>query len=90
MMLHTRYRGSRPCGFRQEDSVMFLYIIYVKHVPIFGPRGITCTNLVEVHQKIPTIKAPGFMVSDKKIFKGFVLKIHFSLCDLDMQQNETI
>ena len=23
MMLHTKYQGSRPCGFRQEDFFMF-------------------------------------------------------------------
>ena len=46
MMLHTKYQGSRPCGFRQEDFFMFLPIlVYVKHVTpggiaIFGPRAI--------------------------------------------------
>ena len=29
-------------------------------------------------------------VSDKKIFKVFILKIYFSLCDLGMQQTGTI
>ena len=23
MMLHTKYQGSMPCGFRQEDFLMF-------------------------------------------------------------------
>ena len=33
MMLHTKYQGSRPCGFRQEDFFMFLPIlVYVKYV----------------------------------------------------------
>ena len=33
MMLHTKYYGSRPCGFRQEDFFMFFPIYaYVKHV----------------------------------------------------------
>ena len=26
MMLHTKYQGSRPSGFRQEDFFMFLTI----------------------------------------------------------------
>ena len=26
MVLHTKYQGSRPCGFRQEDFFMFLPI----------------------------------------------------------------
>ena len=25
-MLHTKYQGSMPCGFRQEDFFMFLAI----------------------------------------------------------------
>ena len=33
MMLHTKYQGSRPCGFKQEDLFMFLpKLVYVKHV----------------------------------------------------------
>ena len=43
-MLHTKYQGSMPCGFRQEDFFMFcLYQFYVKHVPPgrghFWPKG---------------------------------------------------
>ena len=30
MMLYTKYQGSRPCGFRQEDFLPIL--VYVKHV----------------------------------------------------------
>ena len=38
-MLHTKYQGSRPNGFRQEDfSIIFPIITYVKHViPGSGP-----------------------------------------------------
>ena len=33
MMLHTKYQGSRSCGFRQEDFFMFLPLkAYVKPV----------------------------------------------------------
>ena len=33
MMLHTKYQGSRPCGFRQEDCLMFHPIVAtVKHM----------------------------------------------------------
>ena len=44
MMLHTKYQGSRPCGFRQEDYFMFLLLnAYVKHVTPgwghFWPKG---------------------------------------------------
>ena len=39
VMLHTKYHGSRPNGFRQEDFFMFLPIqAYVKRVtPGVGP-----------------------------------------------------
>ena len=39
MMLYTKYQGSRPCGFRQEDFFMFLPMkANVKPVtPGFGP-----------------------------------------------------
>ena len=39
VMLQTKYRGSKPNGFRQEDFFMFLPIyVYVKHVtPGVGP-----------------------------------------------------
>ena len=44
MMLHTKYQGSKPCGFRLEDFFMFLPIkTYVKHVTSgrghFWPKG---------------------------------------------------
>ena len=33
MMPHTKYQGSMPCGFRQEDCFIILPILdYVKHV----------------------------------------------------------
>ena len=44
MMLHTKYQGSMPCDFRQEDFFMFFAIYaYVKHVTQgrahFWPQG---------------------------------------------------
>ena len=44
MMLHTKYQGSRPYGFRQEDFFMFFPIkAYAKHVTpgaaLFWPQG---------------------------------------------------
>ena len=44
VMLHTKYQGSWPCGFRQEDFFMFLPLLaYVKHVTPgpghFRPQG---------------------------------------------------
>ena len=53
-MLYTKYQGSKPNGFRQEDFHVFPYISLCKTfdpwgIPIFGPRCIFRTNLVEVH-----------------------------------------
>ena len=39
---------------------------------------------------IPTIKALDLLISDKKIFKEFISKIYFSLCDLARQRTKTI
>ena len=44
MMLHTKYQGSKPYGFRQEDFSMFFPInAYVRHVTPgaghFWPQG---------------------------------------------------
>ena len=36
------------------------------------------------------LQAQGLVVSDKQIFKIFISKIYYSLCDLDLQQTETI
>ena len=54
MMLLTKYQGSQPYGFRQDFSMFFNILAYLKHVtpgagPFFGPRHIICTDLVVVH-----------------------------------------
>ena len=72
MMLHTKYQGSMPCGFRHEDFSMFLNISLCKtcdpqRVPIFAPRH----NLNKRSTRwcyILSIKALGLVVLDKKIF----------------------
>ena len=41
MMLHTKYQGSRPYGFRQEDLFMFSLIkAHVKHVTPGAGSGV--------------------------------------------------
>ena len=50
MMLHTKYQGSRPCGFRQENLFMFLpKNTYVKPVTLmrghFWPQGYNLNKL---------------------------------------------
>ena len=55
MILHTKYQGSMPCGFRQEDFFMFLPIlVYEKHVTPrrghFWPQGHNLKKLVRGSQ----------------------------------------
>ena len=50
MMLHTKYQGSRPYGFRQEDFYMFFpKYVYVKHVTLgagpLWPQGYNLNRL---------------------------------------------
>ena len=37
VMLHTKYQGSRPCGFRQEDC--FSHFAYISFCKTCDPRG---------------------------------------------------
>ena len=51
MILHTKYQGSRPFCFRQEDFFIFLPIlVYVKHMTpgwgYFWPHGHSFNQLV--------------------------------------------
>ena len=78
MMLHTKYQGSRPCDFRQEDFFMFSYLAYVDYVTpwgraIFGPRGHNLVNLIVVHEVMLHTKYQGSRpcILDKKIFSCF-------------------
>ena len=74
-MLHTKYQGSKPCGFRQEDFLMFCLInigqckTHDPWVGLFGPRDIISTNLVEVylvmlHMKYQGSRTYGFRQED--------------------------
>ena len=74
MMLHTKYQGTRPYGFRQEDCLLFpLYKPMLNKSPPgrshFWPQGHNLNKLGSLvgdtsHQNI---KALSLMVSDKKI-----------------------
>ena len=66
MMLHTKYQGSTPYGFRQDFFLCFPYISLCKTcdprgVAIFCFRGIIRTNLVEVHKVMLHTKYQGAM-----------------------------
>ena len=73
MTLHTKYLGSMPCGFRQEE---FFIKAYVKPVtPEAGPFWPYGYNLIKLRRSLlddttPNIKALGLVVSDKKIFSS--------------------
>ena len=78
MMLHTKYQSSRLSGFRQEDFFTFPYVSLCKacdpwSVTIFGPRGLICTELVEVYQIMLHTKYQGFGPCGfiKKMFSCF-------------------
>ena len=80
MMLHTKYEGSRYCGFRQEDFfIVFPIQAYVKHVnpgaSQFWPQGYNLNKLGRgsLDDATTNIKALCLVVSDKKIFSWFSL-----------------
>ena len=69
-MLHTIYQDFRTCGFRQEYG---LYSPYVRICKILDPMGWPFLPKEYYLNKIvkdllDTIKASGFVVSDKTIF----------------------
>ena len=83
VMLHTKISRLYALWFPTRRFYhVFPILAYVKHLtpragPFLAARGISWTNLVEC----------GFRQED---FESFILKIYFSLCDLDMQQTGTI
>ena len=98
MMLHSKYQGSRPCGFRQEEFFMFLPIlIYVKHVTPgagpFWPQGYHLNKLGrgllgDATYKLSKLYALWFQ--RRRFLKFSSWKSIVSLCDLDMQWTKTI
>ena len=92
MKLHTKYQGSRPCGFRQEDVSRFPYINLSKTFDpcgqaIFSRRGIIKKKLgrgLLGYVTYPNTKALGLVVSDKKIFSCFHYRSLCKTCDPGM------
>ena len=90
LRIHTKYQGSRPCGFNKEDFFMFSYLAYVKHVtprgrPIFGPRGIRTSD--SLNERLPIKNGQrsfkeNYIFSTKKIVGSTLelsAKVFFSL-----------
>ena len=84
MMLHTKYQGSGPYGFRQED--FFSHFPYISLYRACDPRGpshfwpqgynlkLGRGPLGDATYQISRLKGLlGHMVSDKKIFFTFSL-----------------
>ena len=92
-MLHTKYQGSRPCGFRQD----FFHIASVKHVTPglghFWPQGYNLNKLDrgllgDTIYQISRVSAYWFQT--RRFLKFSSRKSIFSHFDLDMQQTRTI
>ena len=61
MIIHTNYQGSRPCGFRQEDFLIFsLDKPVIQVIPGVGPFWPQEHNL-------NILAMVGFVVLNKKI-----------------------
>ena len=86
MMLHTKYQGSRPCGFRQKRFFhVSPYISLCKACDPLGrrhfwPQGHNLNNLFMVHKvmlhtKYQSSRAYGFRQEDY-----FYVSPYISLC----------
>ena len=69
-LLHTKYEGSVPCGFAEED---FFYVLS-HHAPGAGPvwtPGARLAGFIKrttIHCYTQNMKGLGLVVSEKKIF----------------------
>ena len=72
-LLHTKYEGSGPCGFGEED---FFYVL-PHHAPGVGPvwnLGARLAGFIKrttIHCYTQNMKGLGLVVSEKKIFLCF-------------------
>ena len=72
-LLHTKYEGSGPCGFGEED---FFYVL-PHHAPGAGPvwtPGARLAGFIKrttIHCYTQNMKGLGLVVSEKKIFLCF-------------------
>ena len=75
--MHTKSQCYRPCGFRQEDFLLYLANISLcKHAT---PRFMQFWSYGHNLSKL-----------GRQGFATYILKIYFSPSDLDMQGTETI
>ena len=84
MMLQTKYQGSKPCGFRQENFTFCPIEAYIKLVITraghFWPQGYNLNKLGRGPVGVMlNINSLGLLVSDKKIFPRFP---KISLCKI--------
>ena len=93
MMLHTKYQGSWPCGFIQED--VFMFSLYISLCKTRDPQGGVIFRPQE-HNLNKFGKGPlddsiyqlsrllALWIQTRRFFHVLSRK-YFSLCDLDMQ-----
>ena len=73
MMLHTKYQGSRPCGF------FFMFSLYnvTPEALVRGPRDVAKYQISRLY---------ALWFQTRRFCKVFIAKNNLSMCDLDMQQ----
>ena len=81
-LLHTKYESSGPCGFGEEDFIIYLFFFIVSlwqiMIPGVGPVLTPVAWLAgfikktTIHCYIQNMKGLGLMVSEKKIFYVFL------------------
>ena len=72
-LLHTKYEGSGPCGFGEEDFFMFCPITPPGAGPVWTP-GARLAGFIKrttIHCYTQNMKGLGLVVSEKKIFFMF-------------------
>ena len=72
-LLHTKYEGSGPCGFGEEDFFMFCPITGPGAGPVWTP-GARLAGIIKkttIHCYTQNMKGLGLVVSEKKIFFMF-------------------
>ena len=98
MMLHTKYQGSKPCGFRQD---VFFHVFpiqaYVKYLTprrdLFWHQGYNLNNLGRGLLGDATYQISMFLAfwfQTRRFLMFSSRKSILSLCDLDMQWTRTI
>ena len=93
-LLHTKYEGSGPCGFGEED---FSYVLPhhapgAEHVCTPGERLAGFIKRTTIHCYTQNMKGLGLVVSEKKIFLCFFFhcrSMEAICCHVNQSSNPT-